>query len=358
MKLPTMPQPPADPKKPKSTWDTIVTSTPVVMAVLSTILAGLSASEGSQAQYYRSMSAQNQAKASDQWGFFQAKKQRSTDSTRTVKILQNLGDIAPLSTDSLAVTVDHLIAQVEAGSKLNSEEAAALKAQIARRGAEARDAIRTLTAPLPPLPALAIADPNVRQALEALTKDQAEETPAAILSPIREPALHEALRAAAQTVRESDAALVPMTEAIAKLQDSLDALAILAGTVRRATTQPSSQSSPAGALDRRSPGDVRQLAGDFTAAELRLDAARHDREAKLNQQIAYLHEIAVRKSSWQADRHLTRSHYFFYGMLAAQAAVTIATLSLAVRERSWMWSVAAAIGLMAVSYAGYVYVFT
>jgi hypothetical protein len=357
MKLPTTPEPTADPKKPKSTWDTIITSTPVVMAVLATILAGLSASEGSQAQYYRSMSAQKQAKASDQWGFFQAKKQRSTNSALTVKILQNLGDISPLSADSVAVTADHLIAQVDAGSKLNSEETAALQAQIAQRAGEARDAVQILIAPLPAAPALAITDASVRQAFEALKKDQGDATPPALLASVREAALHEALRAAEQNVHDNDVALGPMTGAVEKLRDSLDGLAILAGAVRRATTQPSSQSA-AGALDRRSPGDIRQLAGDFTAAELRFDAARHDREAKLNQQIAYLYEIAVRKSSWQADRHLTRSHYFFYGMLAAQAAVTIATLSLAVRERSWMWSVAAAIGLMAVSYAGYVYVFT
>ena len=109
------------------------------------------------------------------------------------------------------------------------------------------------------------------------------------------------------------------------------------------------------ASDRGVPAEIRQLSADFPAARLRFDAARYYREAKLNQLTAYLYEIAVRKTSLQSERHRIRSRYFFYGMLAAQAAVTIATFSLAVRERSWMWSLAAAIGVAVLSYAGFVY---
>jgi hypothetical protein len=114
----------------------------------------------------------------------------------------------------------------------------------------------------------------------------------------------------------------------------------------------------ASASDRGTPALIRQLAADFAAARLRFEAARHEREAKLNQQTAYLYEVAVRKTSVESDRHRTRSRYFFFGMLAAQAAVTIATISLAVKERSWLWTVAAAIGVLALSYAAYVYLFT
>ena len=34
MKLPKLPETDADPKKPKTLWDTIITSTPVVMTVI------------------------------------------------------------------------------------------------------------------------------------------------------------------------------------------------------------------------------------------------------------------------------------------------------------------------------------
>jgi hypothetical protein len=42
-------------------------------------------------------------------------------------------------------------------------------------------------------------------------------------------------------------------------------------------------------------------------------------------------------------------------MLGAQAAVIIATFSLAARQRSYLWGLAAAAGAAAVSFALYVY---
>src|SRR5215470_8456739 len=55
-----------------------LTATPVILTVVATILAGLSTSEMTLAQYHRSLASQNQSKASDQWGFFQAKRIRET----------------------------------------------------------------------------------------------------------------------------------------------------------------------------------------------------------------------------------------------------------------------------------------
>ena len=52
-----------------------------------------------------------------------------------------------------------------------------------------------------------------------------------------------------------------------------------------------------------------------------------------------------------------RSQQFFYGMLTAQAAVIISTFSLAAQKRSLLWSLAAAAGAAAVSFAVYVYLF-
>lgn len=171
-------------------------------------------------------------------------------------------------------------------------------------------------------------------------------------------AVQTALRVADQNSRSDDQALKPMSDAFKTLQKSLDDLASAAGDLRRATTQAALPAPSLGASDRQSPADLRQLAADLSAARLRFDALRYEREARLNQQVAYLYEVAVRKAAWQSDRYRTRSKYFFYGMLAAQAAVMIATFSLAVRERSWMWSIAASIGVFAISYAGYVYLFT
>ncbi len=62
----------------KTLWNTILTATPILLTVVGTLLASRSSSEMTQAMYYRSVAAQNQSKASDQWAFFQAKRVRGT----------------------------------------------------------------------------------------------------------------------------------------------------------------------------------------------------------------------------------------------------------------------------------------
>lgn len=74
---------------PPSIWGKVLGATPVIMTVIATALAGLASSELNKAQYDRSWAAQLQAKASDQWSFFQAKRLRS--------VLQ--GDVAEIKAD-------------------------------------------------------------------------------------------------------------------------------------------------------------------------------------------------------------------------------------------------------------------
>jgi hypothetical protein len=96
---------------------------------------------------------------------------------------------------------------------------------------------------------------------------------------------------------------------------------------------------------------------DVVAARMRYTAQRYDTEARLNQAVAYLYELQVRRSNLAAERHERRSQRFFFGMLAAQAAVIIATFALAAKQRNLLWSVAAAAGAAAVGFAIYVYLF-
>jgi hypothetical protein len=93
----------------------------------------------------------------------------------------------------------------------------------------------------------------------------------------------------------------------------------------------------------------------FSAARLRYTAARYDAEARLNQSIAGIYELQVRQDNLSAERHHRRSAKFFYGMLAAQMGVIVSTFSLAARQKSILWSLAAAAGMAAVSFAAYVY---
>src|SRR5438046_1885410 len=85
----------------KSWWQAVLTTTPVVLTIVATLLAGLSSSEMTQAQYHRSLAAQNQSKAGDQWGFFQAKKIREASLRGTSDLLQGLGETGTLNAASL-----------------------------------------------------------------------------------------------------------------------------------------------------------------------------------------------------------------------------------------------------------------
>ena len=69
----------------------------------------------------------------------------------------------------------------------------------------------------------------------------------------------------------------------------------------------------------------------------------------------YVLELQVRKSNLSAERHHRRSGKFFFGMLAAQAAVVVSTFSLAAQKRNFLWSVAAIAGAAAIAFAVYVF---
>jgi hypothetical protein len=270
---------------PQTMWGRILAATPVVMTVVATALAGLASSEMTRAQYARSLAAQQQSKAGDQWNFFQAKRLRSAMQRNTLDILQGTAEVRPFSASDLdPVTV-----------------AALTKGELPA---------------LPPPPALS---PEVQASLAAV--ENADELPKAFYG-MKDEELAEAVRAAQNRVKEFDAAVGPVNKVVDQLDKSL------AGSAR-----------------------------DFIAARLRYTAARYDAEARLNQAIANLYELQVRKSNLKAERHHRRSQRFFGGMLTTQAAVIISTFSLAAQKRSLLWSLAAAAGVAAIAFAIYVYLF-
>ena len=284
---------------PSSVWGKILTATPVIMTVVATALAGLASSEMTRAQYSRSLAAQQQSKAGDQWGFFQAKRLRSALQRNTLDLLQSTTEVRPL-------------------------EAAALE----QAGAEPKTLAALQQGRLPeigPAPAL---DPNLKAALEAIDNSRPSVQVMPLIAQVKDQVLDDALRAARDRVEALDAATQPVNQTIDQLENQ---------------------------LSREETGT--QARRDFIAARLRYTAARYDAEARLNQVIANLYEVQVRRSNLVADRYHTRSQRFFYGMLGAQAAVIIATFSLAAQKRSLLWSLAAAAGAAAISFAIYVYLF-
>ncbi len=292
----------------------IMTATPIVMTVIATMLAGLASSEMTKAQYDRSLAAQQQSKAGDQWSFFQAKRLRSALQHNTLDLLQASNDIRPL--DIVALTQP-------ATPSTGTEKIIALLAT--ETGQDAFALLQKGELPATVLTAPPAAEVSaVLHAIEALKPDAEI---ADLLSKISDQLLTETILAAKAKTDAFDAATKPVNQVIGAAEAAL-------------------QSQPASPAKR-----------DFTAARIRFAASRYDTEARLNQAIASLYELQVRKNNISAERHHGRSQRFFYGMLGAQLAVIISTFSIAARQRNLLWTLAAAAGVTALLFAGWVYLY-
>src|SRR5258706_9685316 len=82
---------------PQTQWGRILTATPVIMTIVATMLAGLASSEMTPAQYDRSLAAQQQSKAGDQWSYFQAKRLRAGFQRSTLGVLQATTPVRPVN---------------------------------------------------------------------------------------------------------------------------------------------------------------------------------------------------------------------------------------------------------------------
>jgi hypothetical protein len=314
---------PDDLKKdvPPNQWGKILSSTPVVMTVVATLLAGLASSEMTRAQYDRALAAQQQSKAGDQWSFFQAKRLRSALQQNTLELLQSTTEIRPLDAAQLRQAAEALPTAIRTNllARLDS--------------ADGLPTLRVLAqGEMPAPPAEAALNPALTAALDAVADARPESEITPLLAPVSNPELDAALRSARDRAQAYDSAVKPFNS-------MLDLLEQLAGRL------------PLNAAA----GDT--LSRDITAVRLRCLSHRYETEARLNQRIANLLELQVRKSNLTAERHHRRSQRFFFGMLAAQAAVIVSTFALATQRRSLLWSLAAAAGLLAIFFAIYVYLF-
>ena len=279
---------------PQTTWGKTLSVTPVVMTVIATLLAGLASSEMTTAQYDRAYAAQQQSKAGDQWSYFQAKKMRAALQRNTLDLLQATADVQPLDPAKFpAPAGEAVLAALQKGE-------------------------------LPAAPTAAPLDANVQTALAAIESQKPENEISNLLAQVKDETLAAALTAAREHATAFDDTTKPVNQAIDQLEKSL-------------------------------PADDKSLRRDLTYARLRYTSARYDTEARLNQTIANLLELQVRKNNISAERHHRRSGKFFFGMLAAQAAVIVSTLAMAARQRNLLWTLAAVAGIAAIIFAIYVY---
>jgi hypothetical protein len=302
---------------PQSTFGKILAATPVIMTVIATLLAGLASSEMTRAQYDRSLAAQQQNKASDEWGFFQAKRLRGAFQVNTLDLLQQITSVPPLDVKSLRTAAQ----DAELASEVKSTLSDMLDSVAGRQALGALQEGK-----LPVAPPTVMLNPDLKTFIAAIESGRPETEIVPLASKVKPRDIDEALAAAADEARKFDASVKPINSLIDRLNELIAHAASL--------------------------GPQRQA---FAAARLRFTATRYEAEARLNQTVGYLYELEVRQSNVSADRHHERSQRFFYGMLGAQAAVIIATLAMASRQRNLLWSLAALAGLVAVALAIYVY---
>lgn len=403
---------PGEPAKPKTGFESLLTTTPVVMTIVATLLAGLSSSEMTQAQYHRSLAAQHQSKVGDQWAFFQAKRIRGT--VQEMAVVQLHGMPSALSVGALQQSADRLVRDLQRGETegkrltekiavargelgtaaeplakaserflLSTQEkvkqAENVKEQIGKvlSDSEASKAFVYLSSDKLPVPGDNHAgpelDPEIKHALAEIAQRKTDKETEEAMAPIKEATLLQAINDAETKAQAYDNATKPVTKIVRQLDKPMAEEAALARSFDRSTRDLLAAVNDAGNGAGKGVEDVRrtadtikqtadslktgvdEVANDYQSAVISFTARRYEREARDNQASANLYEIQVRKSSWNSDRHIKRSRLFFFGMLAAQAGVTIASLALAVRLKSVLWSLACIAGVIALVIGGYVY---
>lgn len=280
---------------PASLWGKVLSATPVVMTVVATMLAGLASSEMNKAQYDRSLAAQLQSKAGDQWGYAATKKMLGAVARDSLDLLAVTSNVRPLAAESLM-------------------------------GADAATTAALIQGELPPAAAPKFS-PEVQAAVDALAASAPESDLAGRVRKLKE------------------------TELTAALETAKGTALAFEGAVRNITRFVEDRSLKLmGAADR-------DALASFTATRLRYTAAYQNAEAVLNQVVARVYELQVRQQNLLAAQHHSRSENFFLGMLAAQAAVIMATFAMAARKRQFLWAIAAVAGSAAIGFSLYVYLY-
>jgi len=309
--------------------------------VVATMLAGLASSEMTRAQYDRSLGAQQQSKAGDQWSFFQAKRLRGAIQHNTADLLQTVVEVHPFDPSALR----QLAAQTGPGD--SPEEGLKKELLGVIDSASGQSALALLqSGDSPKVASAAPLDPKIKAAMDGVETSTPDAELAELINQVSNKSIDEALHTAREQAQEFDSATKPINQAIDQLDSLLGRLSVLR---QKSLTSGSSGAKPNDPLV--------SLVRDFTAARLRYASLRYEIEARLNQTIANLFEVQVRKSNISAEHHHRRSQRFFFGMLGAQMGVIISTLAMAAKNRNLLWSIAAAAGMVAVAFAVYVFLY-
>lgn len=402
----------------KTLWENVTLTTPVVLTVIATILAGLSSGEMSNSQYARSMASQMQSKADDQWGYYQSKRLRAAGDENTAQILLALAHPEQLSLrrmkngleeltthlNDAAATVNQIgnLLGAPPDSQLNGAAAAktattqcaqALDELVKRAAILAGDLIAYAATPSvqdatvqiyagapPQVDEQPMDDPATTNVLKAIEHHATEDELVAMAGNLDEAQLKTDQAIATKNSAAYQAACDDVDQTIEQLANKVQGISNCATEAdqngrelfSKLSELPSAGMSgdlitsigmlehvanaharPAAQADL----EINRWSTDLAVAQLQFDINRYLGESQRNQILAQLCDVQVYKDDFMSERHRTRSKQFFYAMLTAQGAVTIATISLGVKKRHLLWSIAAAAGLFVISFGAYVYLF-
>jgi hypothetical protein len=345
--------------QPSGIRGSILTMTPVVLTVMATTFAGLSSSEMTQAMYYRSVAAQHQSKAGDQWSFFQAKRTRGTTMETTAELFESLGQADPF----IPADIDAVAGEIQqALEKLTGESQSVHEATDKVKSA--RDRLIPLfvsngmrwemdcltKSDLPKIAAEVSpksgASTRIEMAVDAINQRKSEAAVTALVAGIRDDEIDNAQRAAEDNAEGFDKACEPITNLIKQFRASLGELGNSLNPLRK----PANEASRHPAVTH-----FNRINNSFKAAVLDFDARRYRQESHWNRKVAEILEVRVRRANIESDRHRERSKQFFYSMLVAQAGVTVASLALARQHRSLLWVFATIAGLVSLGFTAWVY---
>lgn len=355
-------------------WNQVYSFTPVMLTIVATTLAGISSSELTQSMYWRSLAAQNQSKAADQWSFFQVKRVRGTTLESTTELMQTLGSVEALTLEDLGTLNQKLVRIVDGLPPKKFDERGLTKnVQAIHKASQqlkellddpaAHRHLGTLFGGVFPSMELRPYSPDhPRKQMEAapsadalekvrhqIAQHKTELETAPLVAQIKPDYLEKVTQLAEEDVDEFDKLCKPLSDTVNRLRRiTNDMVKGLKGIVANWSElgEPGTPSIKP-AFDQFNLG-MRMAATDY-------NARRYRQESFLNQRVAELYEVRVRRSGFESERHRTRSSYFFYCMIAAQAGVTIASLALARTRKSLLWFLATIAGLTSIAAAAWIY---
>jgi hypothetical protein len=349
-----------------------LTAVPVALTALATVLAGLSSSEMSRSMYYRSLAAQNQAKAGSEWALFQAKRIRGTTFEATSDLVRALSDPQVPDPAQMLTALERVETGLHAsGDAVRSKTEAAARNYLATATAaadrvkgvrqkladllgknDAKNALAVLTgSALPEIDERHSKDATLQELVEAVRSRQTEAQTAALVARVTPERLEEAIETSEANAGAFDQACQPIIQAVRQIDELLGRVA---DEIRQARAQ--AHSWPEALRPLIDAGDaLKESAGGLRVARQDFTVRRYAKEAGYNQEASALCEVLVRRNGYESDRHRERSRNFFYAMLCAQAGVTVASLALARSRMSFFWAVAGIAGSMALAFGVYVY---